>query len=75
MDIEQLYAVLGRKQAELDAMHGEYNRLLAMLGNIADGHVLSSWVKVDLVARTWTVTPVPPVLEAAPPLTLVGQPA
>lgn len=50
-----LYETIGRKQAELDALHGEYDRLLALLGQVLDGRVPTDAVRVDLHQRRWEV--------------------
>lgn len=52
---ENLYEMLGRKQAELEGLNIEYNRLLAVLGQVVSGEIERGRVLVDLAARTWTV--------------------
>lgn len=54
---DELNAIIGRKQVELETLHLEYNRLLAVLGQVASGEVERERVSVDLDARTWTVAP------------------
>lgn len=53
---EELYAVIGRKQVDLDAMHVEYNKLLSLLSSVVSGDVNKERVTVDLKARTWVLT-------------------
>ncbi len=54
---DQLYAVIGRKQAELEAMHAEYYNLLALLQQVVSGEVEKERVVTDLNKRTWTLEP------------------
>lgn len=53
---EQLYATLGRKQAELEAMHTEYDRLLLLMEKVLSGEIEKSKVSVDLEKRSWSIT-------------------
>ncbi len=56
MNVEQLYAALGRKQEALDKLNAEYDSLLAALSDVIHGNVASSRITVDLNARSWTRT-------------------
>lgn len=63
-----LHAIIGRKQVELEAMHDEYNHLLAVLAEVAAGTIAPSQVTVDRTARTWALSPAPTVtLSLVPP--------
>lgn len=53
---DELYAVIGRKQSELDALNVEYDSLLAVLSAVADGSIATARVSVDLKARSWAIT-------------------
>lgn len=55
--MDHLYAALGRKQDALDNLNDEYNRLLAVLGQVASGEIAPTRVSVDLAARSWAVAP------------------
>ena len=54
---ENLYAAIGRKQVEIDAMRREYAALLNILGEVAAGAIAPSRVTVDRTAQTWAVAP------------------
>ncbi len=54
---DDLYAAIGRKQVEIDAMRREYAALLNVLGEVAAGAVVPSRVTVDRTAQTWAVAP------------------
>jgi len=70
--MDHLYTIIGRKQVELDALHAEYNNLLAVLGEVATGAIEPSRVRVNRGARTWTVAP-PPQTALAPIIELVPR--
>ena len=53
--------IVGRKQIELESLHDEYDRLLAVLSGVLFREIASWRVSVDLTARTWKVDPLPPV--------------
>ena len=55
---ENLYESIGRKQADLDNLNAEYDRLLAVFGQVASGEVARERVSVDLAARSWKVEPI-----------------
>ncbi len=67
--MDELYAAIGRKQLDLDALHREYDALLGVLAEVASGAIALSRVAVDRSARTWTVAPPPaspiPVIDLA----------
>ena len=54
---EILYAALGRKQFDLEQLHGEYDRLLRLLGEIVTGQIDATRVHVDLDRRQWGLLP------------------
>lgn len=54
---DELNAIIGRKQVELDTLNVEYNRVLAVLGHVVSGEVARDRVSVDLAARSWKVEP------------------
>lgn len=54
---DALYASLGRKQAELEQLHTEYDRLLALLAAVLSGEIAPARVHVDLERRCWDVQP------------------
>lgn len=51
----QLFEALGRKQAALDTLLTEYDRLLSLLEQVVDGRIDSHTVRVDLAGRRWEV--------------------
>ena len=55
-DQMNLHEILGRKQAELENLNVEYDRVLQLLAWLASGEVDSSRVTVDLKSRTWSLT-------------------
>lgn len=68
MDDRQLYELLGRKQAELEELHGEYDRLLAVLADVVSGDIAPARVCVDRQARRWEVLPVMDAIVSVAPL-------
>ena len=54
---EDLYAAIGRKQVEIDAMRREYAALLHIVGEVAAGSIAPSRVTVNRDAQTWAVAP------------------
>ena len=54
---DELDAIIGRKQVELENLNLEYNRLLMVLGQVVSGEVEKDRVSVDLAARSWKVEP------------------
>ena len=54
-DIEDVYAALGRKTLELEQIHAEYDRLLALLAGVLAGEIAPERVRVDLVGRCWAL--------------------
>ena len=59
---EDLYAAIGRKQVEIDAMRREYAALLNILGEVASGAIAPSRVTVNRDSQTWAVAPDVPAL-------------
>ena len=55
--------VVGRKQIELENLHDEYDRLLAVLSAVLFREIDPKRVSVDLTGRTWKVDP---LLETTP---------
>lgn len=53
---DNLYEVIGRKQAELETMHAEYNKLLSVLHGVVTGVLKAENVTVNLEGRSWTHT-------------------
>lgn len=51
----ELYAAVGRKQLELDALNAEYDRLLMALSAVANGAIAPADVSVDLKGRSWAI--------------------
>lgn len=71
MNEAQLYELLGRKQADLEALHREYDRVLALLSHVLSGDVHGSRVRVDLAGRRWEIVgtcPDEPPVENGVPL-------
>ena len=62
----EMYAMYGRKQAELDALNEQYNLLLGIFSKVASGEITLDRVSVDLGARSWSVTPAAPEPVAEP---------
>ena len=58
-DIESAYAALGRKTLELEQMHAEYDRLLALLDGVLTGEIAPQRVRVDLEGRSWVLDAIP----------------
>ena len=54
---DELNAMIGRKQVELENLNLEYNRLLAVLSQVTSGEIEKDRVSVDLTARSWKVEP------------------
>lgn len=54
-DMERLYAALGRKALELEHLHAEYDRLLALLAGVLTGEIAPQRVRVDLEGRRWAL--------------------
>lgn len=54
---ENLYETIGRKQADLEALNTEYDKLLGVLSQVISGEIEAERVCVDLQARSWNVTP------------------
>lgn len=54
---ETLHEMLGRKQFDLENLSAEYDRLLAVLGQVVSGEIAPERVSVDLTARNWKVEP------------------
>ncbi len=55
--MNELYEALGRKQAALDAMNVEYDRLLSLLQQVVSGKISPGRVTVDTEKRTWACKP------------------
>lgn len=53
--MNDVYEMFGRKQAELESMHSEYNRLLIVLHSVLNGELESGRVSVDLEKRAWKI--------------------
>lgn len=56
----EMFALYGRKQAELDSLNENYDHLLTVLSQVASGVITPQRVSVDLVARTWAISAPPP---------------
>lgn len=54
---DELNAMIGRKQVELENLNLEYDRLLAVLSQVTSGEIEKDRVSVDLTARSWKVEP------------------
>ena len=54
-DTDMVYAALGRKTLELEQMHAEYDRLLALLAGVLTGEIAPQRVRVDLKGRCWAL--------------------
>lgn len=54
---DELNAIIGRKQVELENLNLEYNRLLLVLSQVASGEIEKDRVSVDLKGRSWKVEP------------------
>ena len=65
-----MYAVIGRKQTELDNLNVEYDRLLFILAQVLSGQLAADKVTVDIPGRRWTVETIP-VSETPSPETTV----
>ena len=59
VDVESAYAALGRKTLELEQMHAEYDRLLALLAGVLTGEIAPQCVRVDLRGRCWALEATP----------------
>lgn len=55
MTESQLYERIGRQQVSLELLNAEYDRLLAVLGQVATGEVTADRIAVDLAGRTWAI--------------------
>lgn len=66
MNEEQMFAAIGRKQAELDILNDEYDRVLLLLNKVVSGEIPHDEVAVDLSGRRWTYTPNPALQEEPP---------
>ena len=70
--MDELYARLGRKQVELDALREQYQILLVQIQQIKDGNLKPNDITVDLGALSWRIdrkeTPA-----AGPPLALTPE--
>lgn len=55
MNETEMFSAIGKKQVELDNLNAEYDRLLAVLAQVALAQISIDRVTVDLAARTWTV--------------------
>lgn len=55
--MEEVYASLGRKQIELDALNVQYDNLLAVFAKVGNGEIDAKRVSVDLAARSWHLIP------------------
>lgn len=55
MNETEMFSAIGKKQVELDNLNAEYDRLLAVLAQVALTQISIDRVTVDLAARTWTV--------------------
>ncbi len=67
MSEARAYELLGRKQAELDNLNVEYNRLLTLLQSISAGEAKPAEISVDVAGRSWSYTKVPIPLVAVEP--------
>ena len=54
-DTDMVYAALGRKTLELEHLHAEYDRLLALLAGVLAGEIAPQRVRVDLEGRQWAL--------------------
>ena len=55
MNETEMFAAIGRKQHELDVLNSEYDRLLALLGQVISGETMADRVSVDLQHRSWAI--------------------
>lgn len=55
---EELYALVGRKQVELEKMSVEYGNLLTVLNKVLSGEFKNNEVTVDMVNKGWAYTPI-----------------
>ena len=65
--MDELHAIIGRKQVELDNLKVEYGRLLGILYQVSTGEISTDRIGVDLQRLSWSVGPekVPAVAVAA----------
>ena len=70
--MEKLFELLGRKQAQLEQLDGEYTKLTSLLAQVVKGEVARSRVLVNLTDRTWML--VPEGTRPAMPATINGLP-
>lgn len=54
-ELARLYELLGRKQARLEVLDGEYGKLLDLLCRIKCGEVKAESVSIDLTTRSWKI--------------------
>lgn len=54
---DELNAIIGRKQVELENLNTEYDRVLLLLSKVVSGEIASADVAVDLAARSWSYNP------------------
>lgn len=67
MNEQQLYELIGRKQATIEAQDAAYTHLLNVLAAVQVGAIDPSRLQVDLDKRLWKVAPpaATPVEESA----------
>lgn len=53
--MDEILAVLGRKQLQLEAQDREYDKLLQLLAAVVEGGIKPSRVTVNLAQRTWAL--------------------
>lgn len=72
MDETALYAMLGKKQAQLEAQDAAYGSLLQLMASVVSGAVDPARLLINMTERSWMMAPpgqVPPM-----PATINGLP-
>ena len=72
MEEQALYAMLGRKQAQVESQDAAYTQLLELLAGVVGGSIEPSRLLVNLTDRTWQM--VPQGQRPSMPSTLNGRP-
>ncbi len=55
--MDELYAMVGRKQATIETQDAAYTAILRQLAGVVSGEIDRSRVLVNLTDRTWIVCP------------------
>lgn len=59
VDMDTIALNIGRKQMQIESLQQEYANLLQVFSDVCSGSIQKERVKIDLVARSWVIEPVP----------------